>query len=47
MPNPKSWINGEFSTKQLAKIKIEDLLGRNSILLEKDKVEKELQQKLF
>ena len=45
VPNPKSWINGEFSTKQLAKIKIEDLLGRNSILLEKDKVENELQQK--
>lgn len=47
VPNPKSWINGEFSTKQLAKIKIEDLLGRNSILLEKDKVEKELQQKII
>ena len=47
VPNPKSWINGEFSTKQLAKIKIEDLLGRNSILLEKDKVENELQQKII
>lgn len=47
VPNPKSWINGEFSTKQLAKIKIEDLLGRNSILLEKDKVEDELQQKII
>ena len=47
VPNPKSWINGEFSTKQLTKIKIEDLLGRNSILLEKDKVEKELQQKII
>ena len=47
VPNPKSWINGEFSTKQLVKIKIEDLLGRNSILLEKDKIEKELQQKII
>jgi len=47
VPNPKSWINGEFSTKQLTKIKIEDLLGRNSILLEKDKVEKELEQKII
>lgn len=47
VPNPKSWINGEFSTKQLTKIKIEDLLGRNSILLEKDKVEKELNQKII
>jgi len=47
VPNPKSWINGEFSTKQLTKIKIEDLLGRNTILLEKDKVEKELEQKII
>ena len=47
VPNPKSWINGEFSSKQLTKIKIEDLLGRNSILLEKDKVEKELEQKII
>jgi len=47
VPNPKSWINGEFSTKQLVKIKIEDLLGRNSILLEKDKIDKELQQKII
>ena len=47
VPNPKSWINGEFSSKQLTKIKIEDLLGRNSILLEKDKVENELQQKII
>lgn len=47
VPDPRSWINGKFSTKQLAKIKIEDLLGRNSILLEKDKVENELQQKII
>ena len=47
IPDPRSWINGEFSTKQFTKIKIEELLGRNSILLEKDKVEKELNQKII
>jgi FlaA1/EpsC-like NDP-sugar epimerase len=47
VPNPKSWINGEFSAKQLTKIKIEDLLGRNSIILEKDKVKFELNQKVI
>lgn len=45
VPNPKSWINGEFSTKQLKKIRIEDLLGRNSITLEKDKIKEQLNQK--
>ncbi len=45
VPNPKSWINGEFSTKQLKKIKIEDLLGRNSIILEKDKIKEQLNNK--
>ena len=47
VPNPKSWINGEFSAKQLSKIKIEDLLGRNSIILQKDKIEVELNQKVI
>ena len=47
VPNPKSWVNGEFSFKQLVKINIEDLLGRNSILLQKDKVEAELNQKVI
>lgn len=45
VPNPKSWINGEFSTKQFKKIRIEDLLGRNSITLEKDKIKEQLNQK--
>ncbi len=42
VPSTKSWINGEFSTKQIAKIKIDDLLGRKSISLEDGKVEQEL-----
>jgi FlaA1/EpsC-like NDP-sugar epimerase len=47
VPNPKSWINGEFSSKQIAKINIEDLLGRDCILLAKDKVKLELDQKII
>ena len=31
VPNPKSWTNGSFSTRQLKKIRIEDLLGRETI----------------
>lgn len=42
VPSTKSWINGEFSTKQISKIKIEDLLGRQPIQLDKEKIEKEL-----
>lgn len=33
VPNPKSWINGSFSSKQIAQIRIEDLLGRKPIEL--------------
>lgn len=33
VPSPKSWINGEFSAKQLASFNIEDLLGRKPIVL--------------
>lgn len=46
VPNPKSWINGEFSAKQLKKIKIEDLLGRSEIKLDKDKIKEEIQGKV-
>lgn len=42
VPKAKTWINGEFSTRQLAKIKIEDLLGRTPIALEDDQIAKEL-----
>ena len=43
VPNPKSWINGEFSAKQISKIKIEDLLGRNPIQLNAELIKKELE----
>lgn len=45
VPTPKSWINGEFSTKQINKIRIEDLLGRNPIKLNEDKIQQELSGK--
>jgi FlaA1/EpsC-like NDP-sugar epimerase len=45
VPSARSWINGEFSTKQLAKIKIEDLLGRKQIVLDEKKLIAELQHK--
>ena len=46
VPNPKSWINGEFSARQINKVRIEDLLGRNPIVLNADKISKELTGKV-
>lgn len=46
VPSVKSWINGEFSTKQISKIKIEELLGRNPIFLGKEKIKKELENQV-
>ena len=45
VPTPKSWINGEFSTKQIKSIKIEDLLGRSAIKLDEVKIKNELSGK--
>jgi FlaA1/EpsC-like NDP-sugar epimerase len=47
VPSTKSWINGEFSTKQLAKIQISDLLGRKPILLDEEKIEQDLTNELI
>lgn len=47
VPNPKSWVNGEFTTKQLSKIKIEDLLGRKAIQLNNNQIHKELHNKVI
>ena len=46
VPRPKSWINGEFSSKQLSKINIEDLLGRKPIQLDQGKISEELKGKV-
>lgn len=45
VPNLKSWINGEFSVKQIQKVKIEELLGREPIVLDQKKVEQQLNGK--
>ena len=47
VPRPKSWINGEFSSKQLSKINIEDLLGRKPIQLDQAKISAELKGKVI
>ncbi len=47
VPSVKSWINGEFSTKQLSKVKIEDLLGRKPIVLDEEMLSKELSGRII
>ncbi len=47
VPSAKSWINGEFSTKQINTIRIEDLLGRKPIVLNADKIAAELKDKVI
>ncbi len=47
VPDPKNWINGEFSTGQIKPINIEDLLGRDPIQLDKDKLYDEFSDKII
>lgn len=47
VPTTKSWINGEFSSKQISKININDLLGRKSIVLDEDKIQNELKERII
>jgi FlaA1/EpsC-like NDP-sugar epimerase len=47
VPSHKSWINGEFSAKQIQKVRIEDLLGRKEIQLDEDKISAELKGKVI
>ncbi len=42
VPPVSQWINGELSFKQIRQVKIEDLLGRDVIQLDKEQVSKEL-----
>ena len=42
VPPVSQWINGELSFKQIRKVKIEDLLGRDVIQLDKEPVSKDL-----
>lgn len=46
VPRAKTWIDGEFTTKQLTKVKIEDLLGRKEIVLDQAKISSELKDQV-
>ncbi len=45
VPAPTNWINGELSFKQIKKVRIEELLERDPILLDKADIEKQLHNK--
>jgi FlaA1/EpsC-like NDP-sugar epimerase len=47
VPNGIQWNNGEFKASQIKTIKIEDLLGRNSIYLDEKKVQDELNNRVI
>ncbi len=47
VPSSKSWINGDFTTSQIKNIRIEDLLGRNPIYLQAEKIQKELNNQII
>lgn len=44
VPPIKTWIKGELKAKAIRPIRIEDLLGRNSIQLDREKIESGLKQ---
>lgn len=45
VPPIRNWINGNFEAKQIKKVKIEDLLGRIPIQLEKESIRNEVSGK--
>ena len=45
VPSSKKWINGDFSTSQIRTIRIDDLLNRNPIYLEKEIVRQDVKNK--
>jgi FlaA1/EpsC-like NDP-sugar epimerase len=47
VPSSKSWINGDFTKKKKKNIKIEDLLGRNPIYLQPEKIQQELNNQII
>lgn len=47
VPTTKSWIDGEFSAKQISKININDLLGRKSIVLDEARIQEELKERVI
>lgn len=45
VPKVEKWINGELSSKQIKNIRIEDLLERNPIQLDFDRIQKQVKGK--
>ena len=46
IPSFNKWIDGKLSSNQVKDIKIEDLLGRNPIILGKENVQREIKDKV-
>ncbi len=47
VPPVTNWINGELSFKQIKKVQIEELLGREPILLDKEDIQKQVSGKVI
>lgn len=47
VPPVERWINGELSFKQIKKINIDDLLGREVIMLDEKEISKQLRDKVI
>lgn len=45
MPKTENWVNGELSSKQIKNIKIEDLLERNPIKLDIERIQEQVKGK--
>jgi len=47
VPPVTNWINGELSFKQIKKVQIEELLGRDPILLDKEDIREQIANKVI
>jgi FlaA1/EpsC-like NDP-sugar epimerase len=47
VPPPARWINGELSFNQIRSLRIEDLLERDPIILDSDRIEAQLKNKII
>lgn len=47
VPSPENWVNGEFTVGQIQPVRIEDLLGRESITLSGSQLMPEFNQKVI
>ncbi len=47
IPNFNQWVDGKVTTKEIQDVKIEDLLGRNPIILGKENVAREIKDKVI